>query len=135
MNNNIELIIIDDHEMVLQGLEALLNVHSGIKVIGTFTNGIDAVNNFDLLNPDIILCDINMPVINGFETSKALLEKDKSSKIVFISMEVKPAYIEKALRENISGYMSKIAPIEMVVSTIRKVHAGEKCFEMLNNHV
>ncbi len=131
MNNTVRVIIIDDHEMVLQGLEALLSAQIGIHVIGTFTNGIDAINNYQNLEPDIVLSDINMPIINGFETAERLYKLDDKVRIILISMEKKSAYLGKAKDEGISGYISKTAPIESVVEVIQKVYAGEKCFEPL----
>lgn len=133
MHSQIQVIIIDDHQMVLQGLTALLNTHPGISVIKTFTNGHDAISELNQLDADVILTDINMPVINGFDTAKGILALDSNAKIIMLSMEVKKAYVDKAMNENIFGYISKSAPIEEVVSAIKKVYTGEKVFDILDH--
>ena len=66
---NIRIIIVDDHEMVIQGLVALISANPGFNVVKTYTSGLDAIDELEEVDPDIILMDINMPVINGFETS------------------------------------------------------------------
>ena len=129
MKNTINLILIDDHEMVLQGLKALLDGQPEIKIVQSFTNGQDAINQIKSLDIDIVLSDVNMPVINGFETAKRLRELKEDLKIILLSMENKEGYIEKAKAENLSGYVTKDAPIEELVFAIKKVSQGEVYFK------
>lgn len=132
---HISVIVIDDHEMVLQGLQTLLNTHAGIKVEKTFTNGFDAIKDYEegAIAIDVILTDIHMPRINGFETAQKILSINKKAKIIMISMELNRAYVEKAKSEGVLGYISKNAPIEELVDAIRTVYGGGNSFGILED--
>ncbi|MEM9895254.1 MAG: response regulator transcription factor [Bacteroidota bacterium] len=130
MEQTIKLIIVDDHEMVLQGLNALLGNQPGIEVLDVFLNGNDAAEAIDRLNPDIVLTDINMPIINGFETAQLIRKKKPEMKIIMLSMENKEGYVKKAKEENISAYVTKDAPINELIAVIKKVYLGETHFNV-----
>lgn len=125
----IKIMIVDDHEMVVQGLQALFESYTPLKVIASFKNGFDAFNNYEQLAPDVILMDINMPIVNGFETSSMILEKFPAANILVLSMEVKESYVNKAKELGIKGHLSKNSDIELLVEAIKKVSRGELQFE------
>jgi len=120
--------IVDDHEMVIQGLKALIESQPGFVVTSSYNDGKEAISEFDPENQDIVLMDINMPIINGFETSAEILSKNKDEKIIMLSMEVTRAYMKKALEEGIKGYVSKSADIFELLSAIKSVFQGNKSF-------
>lgn len=124
LEKEIRIMIVDDHEMVVQGLQALFDSYSPLKVIASFRNGYDAVKSYEQVSPDVILMDINMPIINGFETSSMILEKFPTANILVLSMEVKESYIKKAMEIGIKGHLSKNADIEYLVDAIKKVSMG-----------
>lgn len=125
---NIRLIIVDDHEMVIQGLVALIERNPGFEVINTYSNGIDAIDAIEETNPDVVLMDINMPDINGFETSNRLLSLNPAIRIIMLSMEVKKPYMKKALETGIKGFVSKGADISELIQTIKAVDSGGMSF-------
>ena len=129
---NIRIIIVDDHEMVIQGLKALIESNPGFEVVKAFTNGMDAIEEYTSINPDIVLMDINMPIINGFDTSSKLLALDQDAKIIMLSMEVNKPYMKKALEEGIKGYVSKSADINELLKSIKNVQGGGMSF---NNYM
>ena len=131
MNKPMRLILIDDHEMVLQGLTALLSSQPYIKVVKTYSNGNDAINEINSTEIDIVLSDINMPVINGFDTASGILKIKPQTKVVLLSMEISEAYIQKAKAEGIKGYVSKRAPIEDLCETLKNVYLEKQPFELL----
>jgi len=122
--HNIKLTIIDDHEMVTQGLVALLHRNPGLSVVKTYTNGLIAIEEFPAIKPDVVLVDINMPIINGFDTANRILSMYPETKIIMISMEVKKLYMKKALETGIKGFVSKAADISELVQTIQSVYGG-----------
>lgn len=128
MIKNIRLVIVDDHEMVVQGLSALLNQYTGIEVVRTFNSGYDLLSAYPDLQADLVLMDINMPTINGFETSAELLKIDPLARVILISMEVNTPYLNKAMEEGIKGYVSKSADIDDLVESIKKVYMGNTAF-------
>ncbi|MEM6829465.1 MAG: response regulator transcription factor [Bacteroidota bacterium] len=131
MQKSINIVLIDDHEMVLQGLSTLLGNHPGFNIVGEYTNGFTAVKEIKKLYVDIVLTDINMPEINGFETAQKLRESDPELKIIMLSMEVKQAYVQKAKQEQINAYVSKDSPIQDLIAIIKKVYLGESHFELM----
>jgi DNA-binding NarL/FixJ family response regulator len=120
--------IVDDHEMVIQGLKALIENQPGFRVTRTYNSGLEAIEAYQKDRQDIVLMDINMPIINGFETSAEILSKNKDEKIIMLSMEVTRAYMKKALEEGIKGYVSKSADIFELLSAIKSVFQGNKSF-------
>lgn len=130
MIHEIRIALIDDHEMVLQGLGALLDSQTGLKVIAKFKSGEDAVEQLEMDKVDVILTDINMPGLNGFETLSALIIKNPNSKIIMLSMETGSNYMRKAKEEGAKGFVSKTAPIEDLKEAILLVFQGNEYFTM-----
>lgn len=124
--------MVDDHEMVIQGLKSLLENQPGVIIVGTFTSGLIATEEFLDLQPDVILMDVHMPIVNGFEALELIKEKDNDARVLMLSMEVKKPYVKKAHQLGASGYVSKSAPIDDLVAAIRKVHEGGEAFSVLN---
>lgn len=127
----IRLVLVDDHEIVSKGLTTLLNLVPEFEVVRIFNNGFSIIEQYNDLKPDVILMDINMPNINGYETAKKLIEIDPAAKLIILSMEIKRYYKEKALQEGMKGYVSKNADINILVNEIKRVHNGEICFDDL----
>jgi len=125
---DIKISIVDDHEMVIQGIEALINNTEGMKVVSSYSNGYTAAANYQLDKPDLILMDVNMPDINGFQTSQLIQNKDPYAKIIMLSMEVTKPYIKKAYNEGIKGFVSKSADFSKLVDIIKSVNEGNMSF-------
>lgn len=118
--------------MVIQGLRALIENNPGFEVVRSYSCGLEAVKEYKIVNPDIVLMDINMPVINGFDTSSRILTNNPDAKIIMLSMEVTKPYIKKALEEGIKGYVSKSADINELLKSIKTVFNGGMSF---NNYL
>lgn len=131
LSKQISIMIVDDHEMVIQGLKALLESQPFLQVKSTFNNGFDAIKQYPVDKPDIILMDINMPEINGFETAMEILKLDPNARIIMLSMEVSQSYMDKAINEGIKGYVSKSAEVNDLIDAIKAVNEGDSCFTFL----
>lgn len=127
-SSEIKVALIDDHEVVLQGLSALLNSHQGINVVSTYLSGHEAISHINSINVDVVITDINMPEINGFETAAELKSISPELKLIVLSMEYSEAHLNKAKEQRLSGYVSKSAPIEEVVSAVKTVYSGGTYF-------
>lgn len=127
----VRIIIVDDHEMVIQGLRALLSGQPDIEIIKTYNDGFQAINDYEALNPDIVLLDINMPTINGFETANHILNLDNEAKIIMLSMEITKPYMEKAYEEGVKGFVSKSAEIKDLIAAVKNVNNGGISFNYL----
>ena len=93
MKKSIRVIIADDHSMVREGLKQLIELEDNIEVIDQAGNGEEAINKALEKKPDVILMDINMPVLNGIEAAKKLKEKNCSSKIIMLTIHNEVEYL------------------------------------------
>lgn len=118
----IRLLIADDHVMFAQGLESLLR--DEFDLLGTAGNGEELVEATRRLEPDVILVDISMPVLNGFDAVRRIREGGNTAKIIFLTMHDDAALLAEAFRCGASGYILKQAAGEELVNAIREVAQG-----------
>jgi DNA-binding NarL/FixJ family response regulator len=116
------LLIADDHVMFAQGLESLLR--DEFDLLGTARNGEELVEATLRLQPDVILVDISMPVLNGFDAVRRIKTNGSDAKIIFLTMHDDATLLTEAFRCGASGYILKQAAGEELVSAIREVALG-----------
>ncbi|MCP5073822.1 MAG: response regulator transcription factor [Rhodobacteraceae bacterium] len=124
MTEPIKVVIADDHPLVTEGIRGILESFDGIEVLATLTNGQDLVDQFQTLNPDVILLDLNMPNLNGLAATEIMLERRPETKILILSMHDSPEYIATAMRYGARGYLLKDVPVEEIAKAIEMVHSG-----------
>ncbi|MBT3194619.1 MAG: response regulator transcription factor [Verrucomicrobia bacterium] len=118
------ILIVDDHELLRQGLKALILSEPSLSVVGEAASGEDALDLYLGVCPDIVLMDVNMPGIGGVETTRRILQKDTRARIVGLSMHV-DSVTTTAMREaGCLGFVSKSAPFEELVFAIRAASTG-----------
>ena len=117
-----QLIIADDHVMFAQGLESLL--HDEFELLGTARNGEELVEATLRLEPDVILVDISMPVLNGFDAVRRIKASGSETRIIFLTMHDDATLLSEAFRCGASGYILKQAAGEELVNAIREVAQG-----------
>lgn len=121
----IRVLIVDDHPMVAEGICALLETFDDIEVVGTLTNGVEAVAHAANLKPDVILLDLNMPQMGGLTATEILLEQQPEMRILILTMHDSPEYISAALSHGAVGYVLKDVPTEHLKDAIDTVMTGE----------
>ncbi|MBU2936196.1 MULTISPECIES: response regulator [Pacificibacter] len=119
------VLIVDDHPMVAEGICALLETFDDIEVVGTLTNGVEAVEHALNLSPDVILLDLNMPQMGGLTATEILLEQRPDTRILILTMHDSPEYISAALNHGAVGYVLKDVPTEDLKDAIDAVMAGK----------
>lgn len=124
----IKLIIVDDHEMFSAGIKSLLSKDSQFDVVGEATNGQDALEQAMLVNPDIFLMDIQMPIMNGIEATKLIKEKFPASKVLALTIEDREAEILKMVQAGAAGYVLKKSPICVLKDAIQAIYRGNSYF-------
>lgn len=120
----IRVCIVDDHPMVTEGIQAILESYDDIAVVGTLTNGKEAVEQVQTLAPDVMLLDLNMPGINGLNATEMILEERPETRILVLSMHDSPEYISTALSHGAKGYILKDVPTEEIRTAIDTVMDG-----------
>lgn len=122
----IKIILAEDQGMLLGALGSLLNMEDDFEVVGTATNGEEAVALVQSLQPDVCVMDIEMPVMNGLEAAE-LLKEDPCKKIILTTF-ARTGYFDRARRAGVQAYLLKDSPIEQLAEAIRLVMVGRKMY-------
>ncbi|MCC7319221.1 MAG: response regulator transcription factor [Bacteroidales bacterium] len=120
----IKIIITDDHQMVIDGLKSILDNSEGVKVIATANNGRELLRLLEILDTDVVLMDIDMPVMNGIETMQAIKNSNKSCKVIILTMHEERALVKKMTDSGAKGYLFKNSDKEELLLAIKRVHEG-----------
>ncbi len=122
----INVLLVDDHEIILAGLSRLLSDQHNIKVVGLAKNGEEAIRMTKEKKPDIILMDVKMPGIGGLEATRKLLHINEKLKIIILTVYCEEPFPSKLLQAGAYGYLTKGASIEDMVAAIQTVYLGKK---------
>jgi len=126
MSEQIKIVIADDHSMIREGLKQLLELDGDIKVIGEAGNGEECLELIEMVRPDVVLLDINMPVMNGLKMLEVLRKsKNKKQKILILTIHNEVEYLMKAVEIGVEGYVLKDAESSVLKKAINKVYSGE----------
>lgn len=120
----IRAVIADDHPVVREGLRALISSQQDMEVVGEAANGKQAVHQFFLHRPDVLLLDLRMPEMNAIEAIHAILERAPKAKIIVLSTYNGEEDIYQAMKAGAKAYLLKDSPREQLLESIRSVHAG-----------
>ncbi|MDX1462157.1 MAG: response regulator transcription factor [Marinirhabdus sp.] len=131
----IHVYIVDDHQMVIDGMLLLLKNDPNLTVVGSCLNGQDALVNIPQQKVDVVLLDINMPDMNGIETCKELLKLIPNLKVVALSMHKESSLIKLMLNSGAQGYVLKNAGKDEVIEAIKTVYKGEKYLDDTVNEI
>jgi DNA-binding NarL/FixJ family response regulator len=123
-SKQIRTVIADDHPIVREGLRALVSSQQDMKVVSEAENGQQAVQQFLLYRPDVLLLDLRMPEMSGIETIHAILEKVPEARIIVLSTYNLGEDIYQALKAGAKAYLLKDSPREQLLESIRSVHSG-----------
>jgi two-component system, NarL family, response regulator LiaR len=127
-NPVIQVLVVDDHTMVRKGIKALLEEQDDICVIGEAANGQKAIELAQQLQPDVILIDLSMPVMDGIEAIKQILANQEEQRIIVLTSYAGDEKLFAAIKAGALGYLVKDAQPEELVHAIRVVYAGEPSF-------
>jgi DNA-binding NarL/FixJ family response regulator len=123
MKKGIQILLVDDHQVVRDGLQHMLGQEEDMTVVGQSANGKEAISQLDNLSPNIILMDIKMPGENGIELTRRLLEKQPSCKVIMLTLY--DEYVADAMEAGAVGYLLKDIKRTELTQAIRRVHRGQ----------
>ncbi len=121
----IRVMIVDDHAIVREGVRALLDLSPEVKVVGEADNGREALQKMVQLQPDVVLMDIMMPVMDGLEATRRLTDDHPDIKVLVLTQYDEKEYVFPIIEAGAHGFMSKTAASSQLVSAIRSVHRGD----------
>ncbi len=126
--SSINVLLAEDHQIVREGLRAMLNLEPDIKVIAEAENGRQAVELVTKVRPDVIVMDIAMPLLNGMEATRQILLAFPGTKILILSAHSDDAYVAMVMAIGASGYLIKQTAAHVLPEAIRAVHQGKTYF-------
>ena len=121
----ISVLIVDDHEVVRQGLRTFLELHDDIEIVGEASEGATAVDLVDGLRPDVVLMDLVMPGLDGVVATRRALELSPDTKVIVLTSFAGDQQVFPAIQAGATSYLLKDVSPEELVASIRAVHRGE----------
>ncbi len=128
MSNPIRVVLADDHVFVRDGIKSLLENEANILVVGEATDGLEALNVVELLQPDLMILDIRMPNLTGIEVVEKLRKTNNLVKIIMLSMHESEEYVLKSIKAGADGYLLKGSSKEEFLKALHTVSNGGKYF-------
>ena len=130
----ISILLVDDHRLIRDSWSFILNSDPRFEVVAETSNGEEAIEMARALEPDIILMDVNMTPINGFDATKQIRKTSPDAKIIGVTMHSMPAYAKRMLQLGALGYVTKNSSKEEMLTAILEVNEGRKyiCEEVKN---
>lgn len=125
---NIKVLIVDDHKLIRDGIEAMLSNTEDIEVIGSVSSGEDSINEVRQNRPEVILMDIMMGGMNGIEATRWIKEFDPTIRILLVTMEISKEYVSAGIKSGVDGYLPKDVDRGTLLDAIRAVHGGARFF-------
>ena len=119
------MLVVDDHEVVREGLRAFLELQDGIEVAGEAADGEEAIAVAERLDPDVVLMDLVMPKLDGLGAMRELRERVPRARVIVLTSFLDDDKLLPALRAGAAGYLLKNAPPPELARAVRAAHAGE----------
>lgn len=126
--NHITVLLAEDHPIVREGFRSLLEQETDIKMVGEAENGRHAVDLVRKLHPDVVVIDIIMPLLNGFEVARQIRKESPKTKVIILSAYHDDAYVEEMAALGAAGFLLKQASAYVLPQAIRTVHQGKTFF-------
>lgn len=132
--NKISILLVDDHKLIRDSWAFILNSDPRFQVVAETNSGEEAISLAKDIRPNIVLMDVNMSPVNGFDATKLIRKFSPGSKIIGITMHSMPAYARRMLQVGAMGYVTKNSSKDEMIAAIVEVHNGRKyiCEEVKN---
>lgn len=121
----ISLMLVDDHQLLIDGIKSTIDENDGIRVVAEANNGKEALDVLKKTRVDVVLMDINMPVMDGLECTRIIIQEYPGIKVIALSQYPEKRFVKTMMKNGASGYLLKDASKSELVSAIKKVFAGE----------
>lgn len=125
----IRVVVTDDHMVLLEGISRIIDMEEDMEVVGQATNGLIALSLVEKCKPDVVLMDINMPVMDGLKATQKIKEVAPQTEVLILTMSDEEEYFFPMIAAGASGYILKDSPSNEVVQAIRVVFNGESMIQ------
>jgi DNA-binding NarL/FixJ family response regulator len=129
MSTPVRILVVDDQQLIRESIASLLDIQPGISVVGTASDGRDAIDQALALDPDVVLMDVRMPAMDGIEAVAVLGRRAPRCRVVMLTTFDDEEYVVQALRAGASGYLLKDRPARELADAVRLAHAGVVQFD------
>lgn len=129
MPETISLLLVDDQQLLREGIRLLLDMEADLTVVGEASNGLEAVDLYDELEPDVVLMDVQMPGVNGVDAIRRIHVKDPQAKVIILTSFDDDEYVIEGTRAGALGYLLKTMSGNELASAVRTVHMGGALLE------
>ncbi|MDB6097770.1 MAG: response regulator receiver [Gammaproteobacteria bacterium] len=126
MGTSIRILTADDHHLIRAGISSFLATEPGVEVVAEATNGEEALEKYREIQPDIVLMDLQMPVMDGLASARAILEEFPNARIIVLTTYVGDEDIHRALDAGALGYLVKDMMVAEILTAIRRVMSGHR---------
>ena len=123
------MVVAEDQQLVAGALAALLGLESDIEVVGRAHDGPTALRRVAELEPDVLLADIEMPLMTGLEVAAELRRRASATRVVIVTTFARPGYLRRAMDAGVAGYLLKDRPVEELVAAVRAVYGGGRAID------
>jgi DNA-binding NarL/FixJ family response regulator len=120
----VRVLVVDDQQLIREGIASLLGLQDGVVVVGTAADGREAVEQAVALTPDVVLMDVRMPEMDGVEAVSVLRQRLPACRVVMLTTFDDHDYVIRALRAGATGYLLKDLPSRELAAAVRLAHAG-----------
>ena len=125
MNGRVKVLVVDDHEIVREGIRMVLAADPELEVVGVASSGKEAIEKVRELEPNVVLMDIGMPGLSGFEATRRIRESHPETQVVALTVHDSEGYVFQMLQAGATGYVVKRAPSEDVIAAVKRANQGE----------
>lgn len=126
--SRVKVLLVDDHPVVRRGIAACLSRHDQIELVGEAADGREALEKARALRPDVVITDVEMPVMNGADLTLALAKELPNTRVLVLSVYHAPGHVLRMVQAGASGYMFKESPPEELIRGIEQIAKGEPFF-------
>jgi DNA-binding NarL/FixJ family response regulator len=123
--SRIRILCVDDHTIVREGISALLRDEPDMEVVASVANGRDAIDAYRRSRPDVVLMDLQLPGMSGFEAIRQIRREDANARIVVLTMHHAEEDVHRAMQAGAAGYLLKDTLADKLIRFIREAHAGK----------
>ncbi len=120
----IRVLLVDDQRLMREGIRLILSHTENFTIVGEASNGIEAIAQTEALQPDVVLMDLQMPLLDGATATASITHQFPNTKVIILTAEDQDGTIAQALRSGASGYLLKTTPTEDLIQTIALIHKG-----------